>query len=822
MKDNFDKMYIDLLGFSPYSYQSKVADLLLSGKNIILSVPTGAGKTWASIIPFLYAKQKGIVNFPQKLVYSLPLRTLTNSIYNDVKCLLSNDDVKFRYPLLSDLISIQTGEYCDDPYFEKDIVFSTIDQTLSNFLCFPLAISNNQANINAGSLIGSYLIFDEFHLLDSKLSMSTTIGMLKILKNLCRVCIMTATLTNDFICFLKDNLPDFEIVSLENFPQDISKIKSLIPPENKSIKKVIHIFDTVLNSNDIINMHKNKTIVICNRVEIAQRIFLELEIKKNKSTKVFCIHSRYFDSDRKKIEQVIKKYFGKDSLCQDVILVATQVIEAGMDISCDVMFTEISPINSFLQRAGRCARWAKEYGDIYVYDVLSIEEKDKIAIKDASEDDEREIKRLNNKYLPYDKDICQKSFDLLKQNNHLDEKISLGLVNQILHNEEEKKAQIISDNIFNKLIIHKSWTDCDKKHYKEAIRDIQSLEIVLLDIDNYQNEKIQPFKYETIGVYKWSFIGWVNRIQKGIDKDEWIIARAENSIESQFDDDWVDKNSYFLRKLELSEIKNHYDIVFVNNKYFNYNKAGLIIANNSDDIVSPKKNTQEKEDKNIMYNKDTFYQHNKALINCYELDFKPKLKFIVEQLNKYWGSTVDWNRIIVLAMCFHDYGKLNESWQKPMLEFQRNKMDDEKYFDILAHTDYNETTDKELMKIFKIKQKPPHAGIGALQLYKILNEEYGEKIARCVACAILKHHGVKTESFAAFSISEKCLEDIKRLMTENNIEGNLILKNREGNLDDIMPELGKEKEWLLYLMIVRILRLCDQKATENKNKYYNL
>ncbi len=400
-------MYTDLLGFEPYDYQVRVADLLLAGKNVILSVPTGAGKTWASVMPFLYAKQNEMVDFPQKMIYSLPLRTLTNSIHNDINDLLSTGEVMGKYPLLSDLISIQTGEYCDDPYFEKDIVFSTIDQTLSNFMCFPLAISNKQANINAGSLIGSYLIFDEFHLLDSKLSMATTIGMLNILKNLCRVCIMTATLTDDFICFLQKKLPDFEIVSIENFPEDVSKIKSLIPPENKSIKKAIHICDTVLDSKEIIDKHNNKTIVICNRVETAQRIFLELEAKKRKYTKVFCIHSRYFDSDRKTLEQSIKKYFGKDCVHQDVILVATQVIEAGMDISCDVLFTEISPINSFLQRAARCARFAKEYGDIYICDVLSVEENDKIAREDISEDDKGEIKRLNNKYLTYEKELCQ-------------------------------------------------------------------------------------------------------------------------------------------------------------------------------------------------------------------------------------------------------------------------------------------------------------------------------------------------------------------------------------------------------------------------------
>src|SRR5690606_8051892 len=172
----------NIINSEPYAYQLKVAQLLLDGKNVILSVPTGACKTWASIAPFLYAQKNPDNSFPNKMIYSSPLRTLTNLIYEDVS---NSEFVKNS--------SIQTGEFNEDIYFGKDIIFSTIDQTLSNFLCFPLPLSQAQANINAGAIIGSYLVFDEFHLLDPKRSMATTIGMLRMLGNLTRCCIMTAT-----------------------------------------------------------------------------------------------------------------------------------------------------------------------------------------------------------------------------------------------------------------------------------------------------------------------------------------------------------------------------------------------------------------------------------------------------------------------------------------------------------------------------------------------------------------------------------------------------------------------------------------------------
>ena len=212
-----DTFYKDITGFVPYKYQNKVADLLLSGKNVILSVPTGAGKTWASVIPFLYAKQNNRTDFPQKMIYSLPLRTLANSIYSDVNEVI-NKNTNF-----DGLTSIHTGEYKNDEHFENDIIFSTIDQTLSNFLCFPLSLSKRQANINAGSLIGSYLVFDEFHLLDPKLSMSTSLGMLRTLGNLCRFCIMTATLSEKYIAELKEAVKA-EVVSINDFPEDLGEI----------------------------------------------------------------------------------------------------------------------------------------------------------------------------------------------------------------------------------------------------------------------------------------------------------------------------------------------------------------------------------------------------------------------------------------------------------------------------------------------------------------------------------------------------------------------------------------------------------------------
>lgn len=83
-----------------------------------------------------------------------------------------------------------------------------------------------------------------------------------------------------------------------------------------------------------------------------------------------------------------------------------------------------------------------------------------------------------------------------------------NLVNEVLTKDESGKVANIAANGFNRPLIEESWRVCDKKYYKNTIRDIQSIEIVLIDVEGLRNLQIVPWKYETISVYRWSFIGW--------------------------------------------------------------------------------------------------------------------------------------------------------------------------------------------------------------------------------------------------------------------------------------------------------------------------
>lgn len=813
------------LGYYPYDYQLKVMEVLLAGKNVILSVPTGAGKTWASIMPFLVALENENIHFPKKMIYSLPLRTLANSIHEDVSKIVEG-------------ASIQTGEYKDDIYFENDIIFSTIDQTLSNFLCFPLPLSHRQSNINAGALIGSYLVFDEFHLLDEKLSMATTIGTLKMLGNLSRCCIMTATLSDRFMQSLKHELGEtYEIITLDDFPQDRILIGSLKPEINK---KRINVIDEPITAERIFKKHNEKSIVICNRVEKAQEIYNQLIQKKTESTdseniKIVCLHSRLFEKDRKQKEEILKSHFGKNANNESIILIATQVIEAGMDISCEVMHSEISPISSFLQRAGRCARFDSQTGEIFIYDVLEIEEQNKIKLGAESKEEQQQINKLNNKYLPYNTDECQKTLTELKKFQTLDGDIPKRLIESILHNESDVIKTIRQSSNFNQAKIKESWDCCQKNHYRSTVRDIQSIEIILINDHSRSEIEKYPFKYQSIGMYKWSFVSWLNKIcsSDNFDKeDDWLVLELKEAHDIFLEND--ESISYELKEISQDQFKSLPQQVYVNSKYFGYDPSFGFNYQYEDslDYHSPLNEFKGKSAEFEPLTKDTFIEHNLGLIAVFEKEFlgdnKNKLSFIAKEIADFIEcpefKVDDLLRAIYLMIILHDYGKLNDAWQKPMQKYQGIKEGAEHFNEILAHTDYdaNFDIDKEIAKRVLLHKRPAHAGVGAFIAQEVIAElfDYNDYLKSSIPLAIARHHTPLTKSYPEFTISEINYSAVQSLLTKYEIEAEFSRTEKYSGEIDGFKFQGNEEQ-ILYLFFVRILRLCDQKATANLKEYLN-
>src|SRR6266545_4555233 len=185
----FTETFVDLTnGSVPYEYQQRMAGHLVDSEaDVLLTAPTGCGKTWATLAPFLYARAAGRP-FADRVLYALPLRALANALKADVQRAVARLGLDVR-------VTIQTGEHSEDETFEGDIVFTTIDQLLSSYLHLPLSLPRRLGNLNAGVFPGAMLVFDEAHLLEPARALGTLLHLMESHAGLTRIVVATATLT---------------------------------------------------------------------------------------------------------------------------------------------------------------------------------------------------------------------------------------------------------------------------------------------------------------------------------------------------------------------------------------------------------------------------------------------------------------------------------------------------------------------------------------------------------------------------------------------------------------------------------------------------
>lgn len=328
-----------------FNTQEDVFDAFRAGNHVILKAPTGWGKTFA------VAAAIG----PGHAIYSLPLRVLANTISDTV------DNYTYKDVVVQH--GANKGHSLLDPIpMDKNnkerygMVFTTLDQTLSAFLGIPIGVKYRQGNILPAVVDASHLIFDEFHLFEPARSMTTALFALEQSKLPC--IILTATLSDPMIKFLEETLG-----------KDGRGVKTLIGKRPFINDKKIILGDGFADI-DQLDCSASLTLIIRNQIQWAKETATALRQKyKDEQVDIHLLHSELLPDDRKKIEEEVVKLFAKKDLRKNngrrQILVSTQVVEAGVDITCDTLHTDWCPPASFIQRAGRCARYKGENAVIF-------------------------------------------------------------------------------------------------------------------------------------------------------------------------------------------------------------------------------------------------------------------------------------------------------------------------------------------------------------------------------------------------------------------------------------------------------------------------
>lgn len=443
----------------------------------LLIAPTGSGKTEFAL---LWATKQ-----QRKLIYTLPLRVALNDLFGRFQDYAVKNNSDINENIVSLLHSTAFIEYLEQE--RSGAVGALIDQKIhtSKNLATPLILTTPDqillTSLNfhgADRLKSTYpfaaIVVDEIQAYDPEMAAIIVKSLQDIQKLNGNILIMTATYPPYFEKFLSwftkveitnsQNIKNYDVKrhKLElvdtSFAQDDNRAKKKSNRENLELNDT---FKEKLASQ--IKVQDKNILVICNTVRKAITIYEFLKENYPEDKQVFILHSRLIEGKKKEIVNYIKvqiknKLDGKKS--ERIILVATQIVEASVDVDFDVLLTEISTIDSQIQRWGRVFRNRKDKeGQPLDYEGT---EPNIIIFKKPD--------RITN--LIYDKNTIDKTIE------QLDEQNTENRFSHPLKYEDEKK---LVEQTFSKVIETNGTKVTLKEYYEDKIdyltRDLEYFSI---------------------------------------------------------------------------------------------------------------------------------------------------------------------------------------------------------------------------------------------------------------------------------------------------------------------------------------------------------
>lgn len=876
-----------LTTFQPQPFQQQTIAALLKGQDVLLRAPTGSGKTEAAIAPFLLAPAMGVA-FPRKLIYIVPLRTLANSLRQRARQLLN------RWPVQSPgarplVVTLQTGENPEDPRFEGDMIFCTIDQLLSSFLQVPYSLGRGSANVNAGAIFAAYLVFDELHLLDLDRAFTTLLELLRRVKGIARFLLMTATLTDKLAAHIDSHWDQFIKVSEP-------ELAGLEQGRRRTFQAMPIPLSAITVWDDILAHDRKRVLVICNTVMQAQGLYHDLyELDQNQQLCLTLLHSRFLPEDRAEKEHYLQTEFGqgwsRSGQCH--VLITTQVIEAGLNITSEVLHTQLCPMNTLLQRAGRCARFAGETGEVRVYRSLSVSriigvyDECEYEAETGSELAEGELEPRS--FLPYSRDLCESTWAVLQAHTQA------GLTQQPV-------GYAIEVNWINQVHTIGDAQYCQRQHHDQAefrqhfcaaffqgrtesrqylIRAIDSRSIYIADaelavFDGDAEIEINPQRLTPFSVplsMLCAIFQRLTEVDRGINHIFKEIKIPRNKAETYSQPVCVPITS-------ISQLRASFRIL-VNPRYAHYDpQVGLILNVDSPGEFRSPPRAVTPHRREYAYRMDTYVGHLVLMWKCWREAFplerimdhsnpgnaygsvRSELLPIAGQLIKQQifpnasdeAAEALFEGLVFFAILLHDLGKLQASWQRVMRGWQTiahtqfGGRDPQQQ--LLAHTDYNpdEPAQKRALKAFeKSHRRPTHAVEGAFLAGELLDQSLApflethfqatpdqvNALIDVVLLAIGRHHSAWAEGWRTADVAriqqiqlhpgasqalQQSWRNLARFLptTLNFPPVSFTAQTYPVTDMELTHFLHPDQEVYqhLYLLVVRALRLCDQRSVQ--------
>ncbi|RZN63107.1 CRISPR-associated helicase Cas3' [Methanonatronarchaeum sp. AMET6-2] len=339
-----------------------------------LQMPTGGGKTHTALGLSIKLLKKTNAN---RVIYTLPYISLLEQNYQYFQETTGLDEEQLRSIYsLSDLPTNEKEEmkktlFYDD-FFEYPIICTTMVTLFNSIVKF-----NKNQKYRFGALSNSIIILDEIQTLPVEYWPEFNYLLNEIAEKL-----------NSFILIMSATIPDLEKLkhTRSMAPEFEKKCHHLIKNPEKYYKKFkrnqikTKKFEEIeIEKNELKNLSKsvidkylketkkdrNKGLVVVNTIQTSRNLYEQLQndLKKiDLPVNCLLLNSTILPNQKKQILEQTQSHNKKN-----ILLISTQTIEAGLDVSFDFVIRDFAILESIEQVRGRCNRnKEKNTGNVYL------------------------------------------------------------------------------------------------------------------------------------------------------------------------------------------------------------------------------------------------------------------------------------------------------------------------------------------------------------------------------------------------------------------------------------------------------------------------
>lgn len=340
-----------LQGWTLHQHQ---ADAARTSGNVLLTAPTGAGKTETAL---LWLRQQAQELGATRLFYVLPNRASINAMHHRLQADLGKEVAAVLHGKMTDFLY----RTATNPAFNARQQSAEVSELREQFrtLARPVkTMTPFQAIKHLYGLrgfekgwfewVGSCFVFDEIHAYEPKVFAEIVLFIRVLTQQLgARVLVMTATLPAHLQAELERALGTHTpLKATDSLYASFNRHRVAVLP-GRLAESLERIENQLKNKNG--KGQPCRVLVVANTVAQAQEVFLTLRKHVPEAAAVL-LHGRFNTEDRWDKEKALQS---SESI---QLLVGTQAIEVSLDIDFDVIYTEPAPLDALIQRFGRVNR----------------------------------------------------------------------------------------------------------------------------------------------------------------------------------------------------------------------------------------------------------------------------------------------------------------------------------------------------------------------------------------------------------------------------------------------------------------------------------